>query len=72
MLLAVGCGGAQPPAEAPTNDPAPRARLLEDELRGPEGAGEASFELEMPRLGSDLPGVIVVPPAEGEAEDPSE
>ncbi len=63
--LVAGCGGA--PVRARVEDPItpPRARLLDEDLRAPEGAAaQDDFRLEMPALGSDLPSVIVVPSAE--------
>lgn len=70
-MFLVGCGGAPPLVDTPEEAPAPRARLLDEELRAPEGAaGEGRFQLEMPALGSELPRVIVVPPADGEPPDP--
>lgn len=63
--LLAGCGGAPPPATLEEPIAPPRARLLDGELRAPEGvASRGDFELELPALGSELPSVIVIPPAE--------
>lgn len=64
-LVLAGCGATPPPSQPVLEAPPPRARLLDEELRAPEGGAGETLQLEMPELGSELPSVIVV----GEPDD---